>query len=141
MRWNILITGGRVIDPFQGIDGIRDVAIAGTRVAEVGENLPADQAETVIDARGKVVTPGFIDLHVHNYTSRGNRPSVDSDTTNMANGVTTASDAGPATPAEDPPDRDSECANTQDRHHPLATRRRRVPPRRRPRPRTLQRGL
>ena len=58
MRWNILITGGRVIDPFQGIDGIRDVAIEGTRVAEIGENLPADQAETVIDAGGKVVTAG-----------------------------------------------------------------------------------
>ena len=49
MRWNILITGGRVLDPFQGIDGIRDVAIAGTRVAEVGENLPADQARTQAD--------------------------------------------------------------------------------------------
>ena len=77
MRWNILITGGRVIDAFQGIDGIRDVAIEGTRVAEIGENLPADQAETVIDAGGKVVTAGFIDLHVHNYTSRGNQLSVD----------------------------------------------------------------
>ena len=100
MRWNILIAGGRVIGPFQGIDGIRDVAIDGSRIAEIGEDLPTDQADRVIDASGKAVTPGFIDLHVHNYTSRGNQPSVDSDTTNLANGVTTALDAGTATPAE-----------------------------------------
>ena len=119
MRWNILITGGRVIDPFQGIDGIRDVAIEGTRVAEIGENLPADQAETVIDAGGKVVTAGFIDLHVHNYTSRGNQPSVDSDTTNLANGVTTALDAGTATPAEYPHYWESDIQNTKVRLYSL----------------------
>ena len=119
MRWNILITGGMVIDPFQGIDGIRDVAIEGTRIAEIGENLPVDQAEIVINAAGKVVTPGLIDLHVHNYTSRGAQPSVDSDTTNLANGVTTALDAGTATPTEYPHYWESDIQNTRVRLYSL----------------------
>ena len=86
-----------MIDPYSGVDSFQDVAISGKNIAEVGKSLPVDQAENVIDAIGKIVTPGFIDLHVHNYTSRGNQPSVDSDTTNLAFGVTTALDAGTAT--------------------------------------------
>jgi len=119
MRWNILITGGRVIDPAQGIDGIRDVAISGSTIAEVGKNLPTDQADKVIDASGKIVTPGFIDLHVHNYTSRGARPSVESDTTNLAFGVTTALDAGTAMPSEYPHYWESDIQNTKVRLYSL----------------------
>jgi dihydroorotase len=102
MVWDLLIKGGRVIDPANGIDEVRDVGISGKVIEAVDANLPADQATTIVDATGRIVTPGFIDLHVHNFTSRGNRPSVDSDMTNMANGVTTALDAGTATPAEYP---------------------------------------
>ena len=119
MKWSILITGGRVIDPFSGIDAIRDVAISGKTIAEVGENLPQDQADKIIDASGKIVTPGFIDLHVHNYTSRGAKPSVDSDSTNMAFGVTTALDAGTATPAEYPHYWESDIQNTKVRLYSL----------------------
>jgi dihydroorotase len=119
MQWNILITGGRVIDPYSGIDGIRDVAITGTKIAEVGENLPQDKADLVIDATGKIVTPGLIDLHVHNYTARGAKPSVDSDSTNMAYGVTTALDAGTATPDEYPHYWESDIQNTKVRLYSL----------------------
>jgi dihydroorotase len=60
----LLIQGGRLVDPSQGIDGPADVLIENGKVARVGKNLKADGAR-VLDAKDKVVTPGFIDLHVH----------------------------------------------------------------------------
>ena len=119
MQWSILITGGRVIDTFSGIDEVKDVAISGKTIDEIGTNLPKENADLHIDARGKIVTPGFIDLHVHNYTSRGNQPSVDSDTTNLAFGVTTALDAGTATPGEYPHYWESDIQNTKVRLYSL----------------------
>ena len=119
MQWSILITGGRVIDTLSGIDEVKDVAISGKTIDEIGTNLPKENADLHIDARGKIVTPGFIDLHVHNYTSRGNQPSVDSDTTNLAFGVTTALDAGTATPGEYPHYWESDIQNTKVRLYSL----------------------
>jgi dihydroorotase len=119
MAWDLLIKNGRVIDPLNGTDEVRDVAIEGSKIAAVDSNLPADQASQVIDASGKIVTPGWVDLHVHNYTSRGNRPSVDSDTTNLAFGVTTALDAGTATPSEYPHYWESDIQNTKVRLYSL----------------------
>jgi dihydroorotase len=63
-KYDLLIKGGRVIDPSLRLDGIRDVAIAGGRIAAVEANLAADGAET-LDARGKIVVPGLIDIHTH----------------------------------------------------------------------------
>ncbi len=60
----ILIKNGRVIDPLNGIDGVRDVLIAHGVIESVGEELECREA-TVIDAKGLAVTPGFIDMHVH----------------------------------------------------------------------------
>lgn len=61
----MLIHGGRVVDPAQGIDANIDVRIRGGIVAELGENLRAQPDERTIDASGAVVAPGFIDMHVH----------------------------------------------------------------------------
>jgi dihydroorotase len=61
---DLLITGGRVVDPAQGIDAVADVLIEGGRVARIGDRLQAKKAER-LSARGLVVCPGFIDLHVH----------------------------------------------------------------------------
>ena len=62
----LLIQGGRVIDPAQGIDALRDVLIENGVVTRVGEHLAdADAQARVVDARGAVVAPGFIDMHVH----------------------------------------------------------------------------
>jgi dihydroorotase len=59
-----LIRGGRVIDPAQGLDALRDVLIDNHVIARIGEHLDID-TDTVIDATGAIVAPGFIDMHVH----------------------------------------------------------------------------
>ncbi|MFZ5755190.1 MAG: dihydroorotase [Bacillota bacterium] len=58
-----LIKGGRVLDPASGFDRITDVLVMGKTVVAVGNNLP--EGEIVVDARGKIVVPGLIDIHVH----------------------------------------------------------------------------
>jgi dihydroorotase len=63
-RYDLLIKGGRVIDPTVRLDAVRDVAISGGRIAAVEPSIPADAVET-IDARGKLVVPGLIDIHTH----------------------------------------------------------------------------
>jgi dihydroorotase len=60
----VLVRGGRVVDPVQDLDGTLDVLIEDGVVAAVGEKLAAKGAD-VIDAEGLVVTPGFVDIHVH----------------------------------------------------------------------------
>jgi dihydroorotase len=61
----LLIRGGRVIDPSQGHDGVADLLIADGRIADVGRGLGAPDGAEVMDAKGMVVAPGLIDLHVH----------------------------------------------------------------------------
>lgn len=60
----ILIRGGRLVDPLQGIDGKRDILLEEDRVVRVAEQIQESDAQ-LIDAFGKVIMPGFIDLHVH----------------------------------------------------------------------------
>jgi dihydroorotase len=61
----IIIEGGRVIDPASGLDAVRTVVLKDGKVAEVAERAERPAGAQVVDARGKWVTPGFIDLHVH----------------------------------------------------------------------------
>jgi dihydroorotase len=61
----IFIEGGRVIDPATGTDGVRTVVVKEGRIAEVAERIERPRDALAIDARGRWVTPGFIDLHVH----------------------------------------------------------------------------
>ena len=60
--WDVVLRGGRVIDPESGLDAVRDVAVANGRIAAVGTGLTAKDD---IDVAGQVVTAGFIDLHSH----------------------------------------------------------------------------
>src|ERR1700719_3235103 len=62
--YDLIIKGGLVIDPSIGLDAIRDVAIVGGKIAAVEANIAGDAKET-IDARGKIVAPGLIDIHTH----------------------------------------------------------------------------
>src|SRR5207248_6934098 len=77
----------------QGFDGRYDVAIKDGRVAAVARDIPADQAQEVVDVSGKIVTPGLIDLHVHAYWG-GTFWGVDVDPVAAQTGVTTSVDAG-----------------------------------------------
>jgi predicted amidohydrolase len=63
-RYDLVIKGGRVIDPSLRLDAIRDVGIAAGRIAAIEPSLAAAAAAT-IDARGKLVVPGLIDIHSH----------------------------------------------------------------------------
>jgi dihydroorotase len=62
--YDLLIKGGRVIDPTLRLDAVRDVAIVGGRIAAVEAAISADATQT-IDARGKLVVPGLLDIHTH----------------------------------------------------------------------------
>ena len=85
--YDLIIRGGRVIDPSMGLDAVRDLAIAGGRIAAVEASITADAAET-IDARGKIVAPGLIDIHTHAGRSKEGPPMC------LQDGVTGWVDAG-----------------------------------------------
>ena len=91
--YDLLIAGGRVIDPAQGLSAVRDVAILHGRIARIDENIPSTQARQVFDATHKIVTPGLIDVHSHVY-EHGTPLGVNSDLVGIQSGVTTIVDAG-----------------------------------------------
>ncbi|MBI3974420.1 MAG: amidohydrolase/deacetylase family metallohydrolase [Chloroflexi bacterium] len=66
-RYDLLLQGGEVFDPEQERRYLADVAIANGRIAAVARDIDPSSAERVIDVRGKLVTPGLIDLHAHGY--------------------------------------------------------------------------
>src|SRR3990172_9865525 len=64
-KYDLVIQGGRVIDPARGIDGVFDVGISDARIVAVEQRIAASPTARTLDARGKLVTPGVIDHHVH----------------------------------------------------------------------------
>ncbi len=99
-KYDLLLRGGHLIDPKNGIDGARDVAIAGGKVAAVAAKIDPAEAFKTIDVSGLYVTPGLIDIHVHVYTGTGERNSYAGDNSvppdgfTLRVGVTTVADAG-----------------------------------------------
>jgi dihydroorotase len=89
-QYDLLIKGGRVIDPAQRLDRVADLAIQGGRVRAIRPDIAAVDAADVLDARGKLVTPGLIDLHVHVAA-----PEL-TPATLLRDGVTTMVDGGSA---------------------------------------------
>jgi len=90
-QYDLILRGGRVIDPGSGIDGRRDVAISNGRIAAVQPDIPAAQARKVVDVSGFYVIPGLVDLHAHVFGYEG---SLDPDQTALRAGTTTIVDAG-----------------------------------------------
>src|SRR5260370_1010226 len=93
---NLLLRGGRVIDPASGRDETADLAFADGKVAAVGSDLAADGVE-IIDASGLLVVPGLIDLHAHVYWG-GTSLGIDAAEVAQHSGTTTFVDAGTAGP-------------------------------------------
>jgi dihydroorotase len=97
--FDLLLKGGHVIDPANGIDGLADVAIKDKKIAQVGPTIPEAGASRVVDVSGLYVTPGLIDIHVHVYPHKGPdgpgwQASVIPDAHSFRAGVTTFVDAG-----------------------------------------------
>ena len=60
-----IIKNGHVICPSQGLDGVMDIIVEDSRIAAIGENLATPTDAQILDAEGKTVAPGFVDLHAH----------------------------------------------------------------------------
>ena len=67
MIYDLILRGGRIIDPSQKLDEVIDLAFAAGKVARIGAGLKADTATDVRELSGAIVTPGLIDLHTHVY--------------------------------------------------------------------------
>ncbi|HSB14222.1 MAG TPA: amidohydrolase/deacetylase family metallohydrolase [Bryobacteraceae bacterium] len=98
--YDLLLKGGHVIDPKNGINARRDVAVKDGRVAEVAANIAASKALKVVDVSGLYVTPGLVDIHTHVFAGDGpaytGENSVFPDSHSFRSGVTTVVDAGGA---------------------------------------------
>jgi len=99
--YDLVLKGGRVIDPKNQLSAVMDVAIAGGKIARVAAGIPASEARAAADVFGLYVTPGLIDIHVHVYAGSGRKAltgdqSVYPDGFSFRSGVTTMVDAGTA---------------------------------------------
>lgn len=92
---DILVRGGRVIDPSQGLDGSFDVGIRSGLVADLAPEIDPAGWREVIDADGRIVTPGLVDLHVHVYPGVSHY-GISADRYCLSRGATTVLDAGSA---------------------------------------------
>src|SRR3546814_122082 len=94
---DLILRGGRVIDPGRGVDMVADVSFAGGKVEAIGPGLSVKPSTVVRNVTGKIVTPGLIDLHAHVYWG-GTSLGVDPGAVAAASGTTTLVDAGSAGP-------------------------------------------
>src|ERR1041384_1629983 len=98
-RYDLLLKGGHVLDAKNGINAVRDVAIANGRIAAVAENIPAAEARRTVDVKSLYVAPGLVDMHVHVFAATMDREytgefGVRPDGFTFRSGVTTVVDAG-----------------------------------------------
>ncbi|MET7243306.1 amidohydrolase/deacetylase family metallohydrolase [Methylobacterium sp. EM32] len=94
-KFDLVIKGGEVIDPSQSLRAKRDVGIRFGLVAALDPDIPATRAQRVLDASGKLVLPGLVDLHAHTYPY-GSAIGIPADETVPYSGVTTVVSAGDA---------------------------------------------
>jgi len=93
--YDLLIKGGTVIDPARNLHTQLDVAVKDGKIAGLSVNIPPNGFKKIISAKGKLVTPGLIDIHVHVYEGV-TESGLNADRSCLAHGVTTAVDAGSA---------------------------------------------
>ncbi len=100
MEYDLLLKGGHMLDPANGVNGQRDVAVRNGKIAAIDTQIPNAAGEKVIDVTGLYVTPGLIDLHCHLYATAGmpdawaGDNSVFPDSFSFRSGITTMVDAG-----------------------------------------------
>ena len=99
-KYDLLLRGGHMIDAKNSISAVRDVAIAGGKIAAVAASIDPSEALKTVDVAGLYVTPGLVDIHTHVYTGTGERRSYAGDNSVYPDGftfrvgVTTVADAG-----------------------------------------------
>jgi dihydroorotase len=100
MTYDLLVKGGHVLDPGQGLDGVMDVAISDGKIAQIAADIPADEATRVLEihGQGRYVVPGLLDIHTHvadgAITEGVGMGNCDPDTIGVHSGVTTLLDCG-----------------------------------------------
>src|SRR5271156_6834470 len=95
MKYDLLLTGGEVMDPEAGLRGVMDVGIAGGKIVAVAPSLPTKEALRTISVKDRLVTPGLVDIHAHVFVN-GHDMGGCTDQLCRASGVTTLCDAGSA---------------------------------------------
>ena len=97
-RYDLVLRGGRVIDPAQGLDGIYDVGIRDGKIGAVLPSIDASDALHSLDLRDRLVVPGLIDTHAHVYQHVTGAFGMNPDLVGIRSGVTTVCDQGGASP-------------------------------------------
>lgn len=93
-QYDLLLKGGRVIDPAAAIDGVSDVAVREGCIAAVGAAIPPASAREVVDVAGALVLPGMIDSHAHVFEHMAGRFGLNPDVVGVRSGVPTVVDLG-----------------------------------------------
>ena len=93
-QFDVLLKGGRVVDPANGIDSVMDVAIKDGKIVAVAEGLPVYAAKTLRDVTGLAVLPGLIDTHTHIFEFVSGDFGLNPDEVGVRSGVTTVCDQG-----------------------------------------------
>ena len=93
--YDLVLTGGTVVDPSSGLDGVLDIAVERGSIARIAPGIAPAEGVRVIDVSGRIVTPGLIDCHAHVFEGV-NRMGVNPDLGGVHAGVTTIVDAGSA---------------------------------------------
>jgi len=94
---DLILKGGRVLDPGRGLDVVADVGFSANRVSAIQRSIAPERGTSTIDVTGKIVVPGIIDLHTHVYWG-GTSMGVEAEPVMRRSGTTTFVDAGSAGP-------------------------------------------
>jgi len=94
MLYDLLLRGGRVIDPVQNLDGAYDVAVKARRIAAVLPAITPSSAKEIVEVSGKLVLPGLIDTHGHVFQYVTGRFGLEADLCGVRSGLTTLVDQG-----------------------------------------------